>query len=69
MNRSELVSQIKASKKPSLLRALISCFGGRYCLYGLVNAFEEVFVKIALSLLLGQFVLYFSADGENITEV
>ena len=58
--RKELVAAKEGKReKPSLARALLSCFGRQYAQLGIVTAFEECVLRIYQPLFMGRKPLHF----------
>ncbi|KAF0746460.1 putative multidrug resistance-associated protein lethal(2)03659, partial [Aphis craccivora] len=61
----EMVQAKKSSRKPSLLRVLVLMFGAKLILYGLIQAFVEIVLRMSQPILIGGLLEYFNPDKSN----
>ncbi|KAE9539572.1 hypothetical protein AGLY_004824 [Aphis glycines] len=61
----EMVQAEKNSRKPSLLRVLVLMFGAKLMLYGLIQAFVEIVLRMSQPIFIAGLLEYFNPDKSN----
>ncbi|XP_060872271.1 probable multidrug resistance-associated protein lethal(2)03659 isoform X2 [Metopolophium dirhodum] len=61
----ETVNANKKNGDPSLLRVLVQMFGAKLMLYGLIQAFVEIVLRMSQPILIGGLLEYFNPDKSN----
>nr|XP_018899809.1 PREDICTED: probable multidrug resistance-associated protein lethal(2)03659 [Bemisia tabaci] len=60
----EVTNSKKLKRKPSLLRALVKCFGAKLMLYGLLLCTMEICLRVPQPILLGGLISYFTQRSQ-----
>ncbi|XP_060851388.1 probable multidrug resistance-associated protein lethal(2)03659 [Rhopalosiphum padi] len=61
----ETVNAKNENREPSLLRVLVRMFGAKLMLYGFIQAFVEIVLRMSQPILIGGLLEYFNPDKSN----